>query len=109
MKSGKSYDLISYFAPLKYTTIPHVLYQSQRNVRDEQVTSRNGVALAAQKISDTSVRHNDENLTFVAGITDAHSTHALHTDIGYVISLELIFWQQNSVQMYEVGCRIDSC
>jgi thymidine kinase len=52
MKSGKSYDLISYFAPLKYTTIPYVLYQSQRNVRDEQVTSRNGVALAAQKISD---------------------------------------------------------
>ncbi len=52
MKSGKSYDLISYFAPLRYTNIPHVLYQSKRNVRDEHITSRNGVALAAQKITD---------------------------------------------------------
>lgn len=79
MKSGKSYDLISYFAPLKYTTIPHVLYQSQRNVRDEQVTSRNGVALAAQKISDLR-----EALTGdwrVVGIDETHMFPASSVEI----------------------------
>ncbi len=49
MKSGKSFDLISCFAPLKYTTIPFALYQSARNVRDEQICSRNGVVIAAKK------------------------------------------------------------
>jgi hypothetical protein len=51
MKSGKSYDLISFFAPLQYSTIPFSLYQSARNVRDEQIYSRNGVGLKAQKIA----------------------------------------------------------
>ncbi len=50
MKSGKSYDLISFFAPLKYTAIPYTLYQSARHVRDEQVQSRNGSLLSAQRI-----------------------------------------------------------
>ncbi|KKR35541.1 MAG: Thymidine kinase [Candidatus Magasanikbacteria bacterium GW2011_GWA2_40_10] len=50
MKSGKSFDLISYFAPLKYTDIPHVLYQSSRNVRDEHISSRNGVIIEAKKV-----------------------------------------------------------
>jgi thymidine kinase len=52
MKSGKSYDLISFFAPLKYTTIPFVLYQSARHVRDEHVRSRNGVFLEARRVLD---------------------------------------------------------
>lgn len=52
MKSGKSYDLISFFAPLKYTTIPFKLYQSARHVREDQVTSRNGVSLEAQQVID---------------------------------------------------------
>lgn len=51
MKSGKSFDLISYFAPLKYTDIPHILYQSSRNVRDEHVASRNGVIIEAKKVN----------------------------------------------------------
>lgn len=50
MKSGKSFDLISYFAPLKYTTVSFGLYQSARNVRDEQICSRNGVVIAAKKV-----------------------------------------------------------
>jgi thymidine kinase len=50
MKSGKSYDLISFFAPLRYTDIPFSLYQSARNVRDEQIKSRNGALLAAEKV-----------------------------------------------------------
>jgi len=51
MKSGKSFDLISYFAPLKYTNKKHALFQSSRNVRDGQIESRNGVLLKAQKVN----------------------------------------------------------
>jgi thymidine kinase len=51
MKSGKSYELISYFAPLRYTTIPHGLYQSSRNVRDAQIESRIGTTLEARKVA----------------------------------------------------------
>lgn len=51
MKSGKSFDLISYFAPLQYTDIPHILYQSNRNVRDEHISSRNGVIIKAKKVN----------------------------------------------------------
>jgi thymidine kinase len=56
-----------------------VLYQSQRNVRDEQVTSRNGVALAAQKISDLR-----EALTGdwrVVGIDETHMFPASSVEI----------------------------
>jgi len=51
MKSGKSFDLISYFAPLKYTKKKFALFQSDRNVRDGQIESRNGVLLEAKKVS----------------------------------------------------------
>lgn len=51
MKSGKSYELISHFAPLRYTTIPHGLYQSSRNVRDAQIESRIGTILEARKVT----------------------------------------------------------
>ncbi len=50
MKSGKSYELISHFAPLKYTSIPFVLYQPEKNVRDQQIQSRNGAAIEAKKV-----------------------------------------------------------
>ena len=51
MKSGKSFELISHFAPLRYTDIPYALYQSSRNVRDEHISSRNGVIIEAKKVS----------------------------------------------------------
>lgn len=54
MKSGKSFDLISHIAPLKYTTLPHVLYQSARNVREDNVTSRNGANLESVKVDSVS-------------------------------------------------------
>ncbi len=50
MKSGKSFELINYFAPLRYTNTSFGLYQSSRNVRDNHIQSRNGVNLEAQKI-----------------------------------------------------------
>lgn len=49
MKSGKSYELISLFAPLNYTKLKFGLYQSERNVRDSFVASRNGVQLGSGK------------------------------------------------------------
>ncbi len=51
MKSGKSHELISHMAPLKYTDHSFGLFQPKRNVRDEGVRSRNGVELEAEKVS----------------------------------------------------------
>lgn len=52
MKSGKSFDLISRFAHLKYAQIPFALFNSAKNTRDKNVFSRNGnLELAAKKIS----------------------------------------------------------
>jgi thymidine kinase len=70
MKSGKSFELISYFAPLKYTDIPYALYQSARNPRDENISSRNGVILEAKKISSLQVAL-DSDLQIV-GIDELH-------------------------------------
>lgn len=70
MKSGKSFDLISYFAPLQYTDIPHVLYQSSRNVRDEHISSRNGVIIKAKKVDSLSEAL--ENNFAVVGIDELH-------------------------------------
>lgn len=50
MKSGKSLELISRFAHLKYSDVPFKLYQPKINVRDEKVSTRNGMSLPAQKI-----------------------------------------------------------
>lgn len=70
MKSGKSFDLISYFSPLKYTDIPHILYQSARNVRDEHICSRNGIVLEAKKVSSLAEAL-DQNFS-VIGIDELH-------------------------------------
>ena len=70
MKSGKSFDLISYFAPLKYTDIPHILYQSSRNVRDEHISSRNGVIIESKKVSSLAEAL-DKNFA-VVGIDELH-------------------------------------
>ncbi len=70
MKSGKSFDLISHFAPLKYTDIPHILYQSSRNVRDEHISSRNGVIIEAKKVSSLNEAL-EKNFT-VVGIDELH-------------------------------------
>lgn len=51
MKSGKSFDLISHFAPLQYTDISFGLFQSVRNQRDASIFSRTGSSLAATKLA----------------------------------------------------------
>lgn len=70
MKSGKSYELISYFAPLSYTRLKFGLYQSVRNVRDAFIESRNGVKLEAKKINSLFDIINDD--VEVVGIDEIH-------------------------------------
>ncbi len=70
MKSGKSFELISHFAPLKYTSIPFGLFQSVRNVRDDGICSRNGISLGAQKI-ESIAQILDKKLA-VVGIDEIH-------------------------------------
>lgn len=77
MKSGKSYDLISFFAPLKYTAIPYALYQSARHLRDEQIHSRNGSLLAAQRI--VSLTEALGNGCKIVGIDEIHMFPAHET------------------------------
>ncbi len=52
MKSGKSFEMISYFAPLKFSNIPFVIFQPEANVRDGALCSRNGVSLDAIKVGN---------------------------------------------------------
>jgi thymidine kinase len=70
MKSGKSYELISHFAPLKYTEIAYRVYQPFKNVRDEQIQSRNGSLLEGKKIK--SLREILEDDVAVVGIDEFH-------------------------------------
>ncbi len=70
MKSGKSYELISFFAPLSYTNLKFGLYQSARNVRDDSVISRNGAKLNAKKVS--SLYEILEDDVEVVGIDEIH-------------------------------------
>ncbi len=70
MKSGKSYELISFFAPLTYTKLKFGLYQSVHNVRDSFLTSRNGVKLEAKKINSLREILNDD--VEVIGIDEIH-------------------------------------
>jgi len=51
MKSGKSFDLIAHFAPLQHSNIPHILYQSTTNEREDLIVSRSGLSLAAKKVA----------------------------------------------------------
>jgi len=70
MKSGKSFELISHFAPLKYTDIPYALYQPEKNVRDEHIKSRNGLSIEAKKIKSLWEILPDNML--VVGIDELH-------------------------------------
>lgn len=70
MKSGKSFDLIRYFAPLAYTKKSFDLYQPMRNVRDSLITSRNGVNLEAQKVE--SLEASLDSRASVIGVDEIH-------------------------------------
>jgi len=70
MKSGKSFEMISHFMPLNYSNISFGIYQPDKNIRDENIWSRNGVSLVAQKIKslDEILKKRGE----VVGINEIH-------------------------------------
>ncbi len=70
MKSGKSFDLISFFSPLKYSNTKYALYQPKRNVRDEGIESRSGLFLDAEKVE--SLAHIGDSDFSVVGIDEIH-------------------------------------
>lgn len=70
MKSGKSFELINHFAPLRYTDTNFALFQSARNVRDGRIESRNGTGLEAQKV--TSIAEALTKDYTVIGIDEVH-------------------------------------
>ncbi len=80
MKSGKSFDLISHFSPLKYTNANFGLFQPVRNVRDAKIESRSGLFLEAQKI--VSLSEILESEWSVVGIDEIHMFEP--TDVRYV-------------------------
>jgi thymidine kinase len=51
MKSGKSFEMISYFMPLSYTDISFGIYQPLKNIRDENIWSKSGLSVKADKIN----------------------------------------------------------
>lgn len=83
MKSGKSFELINYFAPLRYTNTPFGLFQSARNVRDEHIQSRNGVNISAEKIK--SLHEILQKDYTIVGIDEVHMFP--DTDIDAVVGL----------------------
>lgn len=70
MKSGKSFDLISHFSPLKYTNSKYALFQPLRNVRDTGIESRSGLFIDAKKIR--SIREILDSELSVVGIDEIH-------------------------------------
>ncbi len=70
MKSGKTLELISRISPLKFMPVKFALFQPIRNVRDADVESRVGAALAGKKVKSLK-----EILDFdleIVGIDEAH-------------------------------------
>lgn len=98
MKSGKSFDLISHFAPLAYTTITHALYQPERNVRDTGIASRSGLSLQATKV--TSLLPLLDSPTEIVGIDEMHMF--LRSDVAYIAHL-----LQNGTRVIATGLDMD--
>jgi len=70
MKSGKSLELISFFSFLQYTDKTFVLFQPLRNVRDDQIHTRNGIQMEAKKVT-TLAEALDSNCDIV-GVDEMH-------------------------------------
>lgn len=79
MKSGKSMDLISHFAPYAYSNRPFALFQPLSNVRDVQIHTRNGMCLAAQKVN--SLREALGKGYFAIGVDEMHMFPAEEADV----------------------------
>ena len=70
MKSGKSLELVSLLSPLRFSTVRHRIYQSDRHVRDSGVTSRSGGALETTKTTSLDVALHEP--VDVVGVDEVH-------------------------------------
>ena len=71
MKSGKSLELVSQMSPLAYSNVTHRVYQSDRHMRDDQVTSRIGGSLQTIKTHSLLPLLDDEHVE-VVGVDEIH-------------------------------------
>lgn len=79
MKSGKSFELINYFAPLQYTEMSYGLYQSEKNIRDENIWSRNGIQIKATKVKSLTELLKENKR--VIGLDEIHMFNEKDADI----------------------------
>jgi len=80
MKSGKSMDLISYFAPFKYSLQPYAVFQNAKHVRDQEgIWTRNGIILEAKRVLTLAEALN-QNYTAI-GIEETHMFPESEVDI----------------------------
>src|SRR3989339_2155800 len=86
MKSGKSFELINHFAPLKYTNEKFALFHSAKNVRDDAVRSRNNLNLEAKKINSIK-----EIVSLGCGVVGIDEIHMFPDDDAKYVS-ELLRW-----------------
>lgn len=86
MKSGKSFELINHFAPLKYTNEKFALFHSAENVRDDSVRSRNNLNLEAKKIKSIK-----EVVGLGCGVIGIDEIHMFPEDDAKYVS-ELLRW-----------------
>jgi thymidine kinase len=70
MKSGKSLELVSLLSPLRFSTVRHRIYQSDRHVRDSGVTSRSGGVLETTKTTSLDVALHEP--VDVVGVDEVH-------------------------------------
>ncbi len=97
MKSGKSLELIGKMSPLTYTKRTLVLLQPARNVRDEHVQSRLGIAMPALKVRSLKDYEGDAE---IIGIDEIHMFPVEDVDT-------IRNWVQTGKELYMSGLDLD--
>ena len=100
MKSGKSFALISRFAPLVFSDKTFMLFQPKKNTRDEEIQSRTGLKLPAKKIATLAEIMQVEPLPEIIGIDEIHLFDG--DDIAAISQL-----LKDGHEVFIVGCNLD--
>jgi len=100
MKSGKSFALISRFAPLAFSDKTFMLFQPAKNTRDAKIESRLGLQLPAKKITQLADILLERSLPQVIGIDEIHLFDG--SDVGAISQI-----LKKGHEVYIVGCNLD--
>ncbi len=106
MKSGKSLELVSQMSPLAYSNVTHRVYQSDRHMRDDQVTSRIGGSLQTIKTHSLLPLLDDEHVE-VVGVDEIHMFDV--TDITALAARTSNVAPGSWARSLEARCRTCSC